>query len=98
MPSELDRILNTYSRVEEIQRLFCIDNIEWSDELPYYLRDIRTPRNNLYPGALRNVYKLEGKIGVIDLRTQSESSCYRLTNNLGEGSLSFFFPAWVYST
>ncbi len=74
MPSELDRILNTYSGVEEVQRLFCIDNIEWSDELPYYLRDIRTPRNNLYPGALRNVYKLEGKIGVIDFRTQSESS------------------------
>ncbi|WP_456475494.1 hypothetical protein [Candidatus Pyrohabitans sp.] len=74
MPSELDRILSTYSGVEEVQKLFCIDNIEWSYELPYYLRDVRIPRNNLYPGASRRVYRLEGKIGVIDLRAHSEAS------------------------
>lgn len=74
MPQELERILSNYSDVTEVQTLFCIDNIEWSYELPYYLRDIRIPRNNLPPGALRKVYKLNGKIGVIDLRGQSEAS------------------------
>lgn len=73
MSPELDRVLSCYSEVSEIQTLFCIDNVEWSYELPYYLRDIRVPRSSLPPGASRKVYLLDGKIGVVDLRGNSEA-------------------------
>jgi len=71
-PADLDKILQLYPNATEIEHLSCIDNVEWSEEIPYYFKDIRAPR--LTPGASRKIFKIGKSFAVIDLRSMTESS------------------------